>query len=375
MNQKTQHQSISGWVFLKEVTMALRRFGSFLLCLPFILFIISCASAPPPKKEITPSGIPTKEIESSRQVKEMNEKILMSLLSSKKDLNRDYKIGPEDLLEVSVFEDEKLNKTVRVSSQGNINLPLIGVLRVKGLTASALEKEIRDLLAEKYFQDPNVSVFIKEYRNQQISVIGAVQKPGVYDVTGQRTILDMLSLSGGLKEDAGQLLFLIRPPNFEEEGSKEKKEFGGQTPKTFVIDLEDLLVKGDLTLNYSLVHGDVINVPIAGKIFVGGEVKSPGGFAKGRSLTVSQAIFLAGGLNKEAAGADSKIFRYSEKGTGKEILSVDVYAIQKGQSEDLYLKESDIVFVPRSGSKVFFSELWDFIKGRIGGINLGTVGY
>ena len=154
----------------------------------------------------------------------MNERILMSALSSRRDLYRDYKIGPEDLLEISVFEDEKLNKSVRVSSQGNISLPLLGILKVKGLTANELEKEIRDLLAEKYFQDPHVSVFIKEYRNQRISVMGAVEKPGVYDVTGQKTVLDILAMAGGLKEDAGQLLFLIRPPKLEEGSDQGEKE-------------------------------------------------------------------------------------------------------------------------------------------------------
>ena len=95
---------------------------------------------------------------------------------SKRTSSQDYRIGPDDLIEVTVFEDEKLNKTVRVSSQGNISLPLIGILRVKGLTGSEMEKEIRDLLAEKYLQDPHVSVFIKEYHNQRISVMGAVTK-------------------------------------------------------------------------------------------------------------------------------------------------------------------------------------------------------
>ena len=214
-----------------------------------------------------------RDIETSKRVKEMNEKILMSALSSKRDLYRDYKIGPEDLLEISVFEDEKLNKIVRVSSQGNISLPLLGILKIKGLTANELEKEIRDLLAEKYFQDPHVSVFIKEYRNQRISVIGAVEKPGVYDVTGQKAILDILAMAGGLKEDAGQLLFLIRPPKFEDETTKVKKDSDDQPPKTFMIDLEGLLVKGDLALNLPLIHGDVINIPVSGKIFVGGRSK------------------------------------------------------------------------------------------------------
>jgi polysaccharide export outer membrane protein len=142
-----------------------------------------------------------------------------------------------------------------------------------------------------------------------------------------------------------------------------------------MIDLEGLLVKGDLALNLPLIHGDVINIPVSGKIFVGGEVKSPGGFAlKGKKLTVSQAITLAGGLGPKAAGSETKVFRYSEKGTDKEILSANVYAIQKGQEEDLHLKESDIIIVPKSGTKAFLIELRDTVKGLLGfGFSLGTL--
>jgi len=306
-----------------------------------------------------------KEIESARQVREMNEKLMIASLASRKDIYRDYKIGPEDLLEITVFEDEKLNKVVRVSSQGNVSLPLLGILRVKGLTANELEKEIRDLLAEKYFQDPHVSVFIKEYRSQRISVMGSVEKPSVFDVTGQKTILDMLAMAGGLKGDAGRLLFLIRPPRIDEEVPKKEKEPEDQGPRSFVIDLEQLLVNGDLTLNLTLFNGDVLNVPTSGKIFVAGEVKNPGGFPLGgKRLTVNQAITLAGGLKYEAAGAEAKIFRYTGKGTEREILAVDAYAIQEGKADDLSLRENDIVFVPRSGTKAALSEFWDFLKGH-----------
>lgn len=349
----------------------------FLLSLLFIVFSLSCASKSSLKKDGTPSILPTQEIESSKQVKAMNERILMSAFSSKRDLYRDYKIGPEDLLEISVFEDEKLNKTVRVSSQGNISFPLLGILRVKGLTANELEKEIHDLLAEKYLQDPHISVFIKEYRSQRLSVIGAVEKPGAFDVTGQKTILNMLAMAGGLKEDAGQLLFLIRPPGLD--GETSKKEGGKGTdeekPKTFVIDLDDLLVKGDLTLNLPLANGDVINIPVSGKIFVGGEVKSPGGFPlKGKKMTAGQAIVMAGGLSSKAAGSETRIFRYSGKGTDKEILSANVYAIQKGQEEDLFLKENDIIIVPKHGVKAFLTEFRDTLKGLLGfGFSLGSL--
>jgi len=332
-----------------------------------IFLLSSCASAPPPKKESISLESQIKEIDSSRQVKAMNESLLRSTLTARRTSPQDYKIGPEDLLEISVFEEEKLNKTVRVSSQGNISFPLLGVLRVKGLTANEVEKEIRDLLAEKYLQDPQVSVFVKEYRSQRVSVIGLVEKPGIYEITGQKTVLDMLATAGGLKEDAGQLLFILRPPPLREESLGGKKEPEEQNPQTFVIDLDELLVKGDISINLPVMHGDIMHIPVSGKIFVGGEVFKPGGFSlKGKKLTVSQAIVLVEGIKPEGNGAEAKIYRYTGKGNEKEIINVDLYAIQNGQAGDLYLKENDVLFVPKSGVKNFLYGLRDTVKGIFG---------
>ncbi|MGQ9645845.1 MAG: polysaccharide biosynthesis/export family protein [Thermodesulfobacteriota bacterium] len=350
-----------GWIFV-----------TFLL----LSLLISCASDSPHKKATTLRESQTKERDSSKQVKIMNERILMGSLSltSKRSATRDYRIGPEDLLEISVYEDEKLNKTVRVSSQGDISLPLLGVLKVEGLTAVQLEREIRDLLSERLYQNPHVSVFIKEYRSQRISVIGAVEKPGIYDVMGQKTVLEGLSLAGGLKEDAGQLLFLIRPPPSDEETSKNPEASGERMPETLVIDLEELLVKGNLSLNLPLKHGDVINVSFSGKVFVGGEVNRPGGFyLKGRRMTVSQAIAMAEGLKPKANASGTVIFRYGQ-GDEEEVLPVDVNAIHKGESKDVYLRENDIVIVPKSGAKAFLIELRETLKGIFGlGFSLGSL--
>ena len=341
--------------------------GRYILNLLFIL-IVSCASPPPPQRQTYPLTPSIREIESLTKIKAMNERILMSALS-KDNPYHEYRIGPEDLLEIFVFEDEKLNRVVRVNAQGDINFPLLGIVRIKGLTSSEVEREIRSLLTERYFQNPHVNVFVKEYRNQQISVMGAVEKPGVFDLTGEKTVLDALALAGGLKEDAGQLLFLIQPPRGKEVAPDDR------APKTFVIDLEMLLVKGDLTLNLPLIHGDVINVPVSGKIFVGGEVRNPGGFPlKGKRVTVSQAITMAGELKPEANGSEVKIFRYAGEGAEREILTVDARAIQKGRSEDIYLRENDIVIVPQSGVKVFLIGFRDTIKGLFGfGFSLGSL--
>jgi polysaccharide biosynthesis/export protein len=347
-----------------------------LILLSFLFSLSSCASSPPAKKEDVSPETKMKEIESSMKIRAMNEKILMGTLSSRRATYRDYKVGSDDLLEIGVFEDEKLNKTVRVSSQGNISLPLLGVIRVKGLTTGELEREIRDLLAEKYLQDPHVSVFIKEFRSQRISIIGAVEKPGVFEVSGEKTVLDMIGMAGGLKQDAGTVLFLIRPPQgaMEENPAKEKKEPEDQTIRTFMIDLEELLVKGELALNLPLINGDVINIPVSGKVFVGGEVKTPGGFALGKRMTVGQAVTMAGGLNPKAEGAEAKIFRFSGKEGGKDILSVNLYEVAKGNVNDIYLRENDIVMVPKSGVKSFLIEFRDTVKGLLGfGFSLGSL--
>jgi len=347
---------------------------SVLLTLFFLL--ISCATDSPQKRAATLRESQTRERDSSKQVKRMNESILIGNLSlaAKRSDTRDYRIGPEDLLEISVYEDEKLNKTVRVSSQGDISLPLLGALKVEGLTAIQLEREIKDLLSEKLYQNPHVSVFIKEYRGQRISVIGAVEKPGVYDVIGQKTVLEGLAMAGGLKEDAGQLLFLIRPPSSDEKGPEKARDSEERSPETLVIDLEELLVKGNLSLNLPLKHGDVVNIPVSGKVFVGGEVKTPGGFyLKGKRVTVSQAIAMAGGLSPKANASGATIFRYGE-GDEEQVLSVDVDAIHKGESKDVYLRENDIVIVPKSGAKAFLIELRDTVRGIFGfGFSLGTL--
>ena len=332
------------------------------------LLVLSCATAPPrevPSEPVVPANVNG----SSKQVRTMNERLVMSALSAKATSSKDYRIGPDDLIDVTVFEDEKLNKTVRVSSQGNISLPLIGILKVKGLTGSEMEREIRDLLAEKYVKDPHVSIFIKEYHNQRISMMGAVTKPGVYDVTGEKTVLDLLSLAGGLRDDAGKLLFVIRPPSLESDGGQKRKESEAGVTRTFTADLGELLIKGNLNLNFPLQHGDVINVPPAGKVFVGGLVQQPGGFSLERKMTLSQAIAVAGGLNPKAAAQETRVFRYSGEGEQKEVLTFDVYSIQKGNSSDPYLLENDVVFVPRSGTKTVLLEVWDFFKGHIGPFN------
>lgn len=126
----------------------------------------------------------------------------------------DYKIAPNDLLDVDVFGVSELKRTVRVNSTGHISMPLIGMVPVAGLTPSDAEALIALQYGSKYLQDPQVSIFIKEFTTQRITLDGALQKPGIYPLTGQITLLRALAMAGGgasLSDLEQVMLFRITP--------------------------------------------------------------------------------------------------------------------------------------------------------------------
>ena len=114
---------------------------------------------------------------------------------------RAYRIGPGDLLELKVFEVKELDQTVRVSEDGSITLPLLGRVIVEGLTQEGVVQKLTELLQAKYVKNPQVTIFIKEYKNQQVAVIGAVEKAGSYELVGRKNLLQIISMAGGLQRD------------------------------------------------------------------------------------------------------------------------------------------------------------------------------
>ena len=271
----------------------------------------------------------------------------------------DYRIGPEDLLEIDAFNVDEVKKTVRVNSQGDIALPLVGVVQVKGLTTSEVEQLIAKKL-ERYVQETVVNVFVKEYHSQKISVVGAVKNPQVYVVTGQRRLIDMLLAAGGLKETAGNICYIIRPANKTQPESK---------ANTIVINLNELLVKGNFALNLPVFSGDLISVPEGGIFFVDGAVKDPGVFTMKGKTTLIEAISIAKGLNADAKISDIRIFRDNGKG-GRNVIPVDYDAIREGKIPDIFIAENDVIIVPRSGIKNFFNSLRGIFS--FGGASLGA---
>ena len=285
---------------------------------------------------------------------------------------RDYSIGPGDLLEISIFDIMELSKIkTRVASEGQITLPLVGIVEAGGKTAMELEETLKTALASKYIRNPQVSVFLLEYHSQRISVLGAVKKPGVFEVSGSRTLVDMLSMAEGLTEQSDQVVFLMRKvaktsgPGTR--GSPQQSASDGKSAQEAVVEinLDDLLVEGKEELNVPLQAGDVVHVPKAGSVFVGGAVQKPGSLMiKGKTVTVDQAIIEAGGITKVADFEGVRIFR-DRGGKKKEIIEVNLNEIEQGKKGPLVMK-NDVILVSSHGGKVFMYGLLDFFRIGLG---------
>lgn len=297
---------------------------------------------------------PLTDLTTHKKTEKMNEAILLGSVNQQETINEDYLIGSEDVLEIEAYNVEELKKTVRVNSEGEIGLPLVGIIHVKGLTTSETEKLIAKKL-EKYVEETLVTVFVKEYKSQRISVIGAVNKSQVFAVTGQRNLLDMLMMAEGLAQDAGTICYIIRPL---------LKNNPANRSETIVVDLNELLLNGNLSLNIPVFAGDVINVPKGGIFFVDGSVKMPGVYTMKGKTSLSQAISMAQGIKDDANFSDIRIFRENGKGE-REVFVADYDAIRKGNQSDIIIAENDIIIVPQSGMKNFFNKFISTIKGFI----------
>jgi polysaccharide export outer membrane protein len=331
---------------------------SFIFLLIFILLLLtSCAGSGTQHDAIISKYDASIENENEHLAKgeQLNAELVQKGNSLKKAYSAaDYKIGPEDLLEIDVFQVPELKTNVRVSAKGYIKLPLADSIEASGLSVGELETLVGKRL-QKFLTEPMVSVFVKEYRSQQISVLGSVRDPKTYYATGQKYLLDMLSMAGGLAPDAGSVCIVQRPVKGDS-GEKESVE-------KIVVDLDELLMHGSADLNIPIFSGDVVQVPKAGIFFVDGAVREPGEFPLKRGTTFTQAISRAKGKNFDASDSEMKLYRDSGK-RGKEVISVDYNAVLAGQEPDIEIRDKDIIIVSSSTIKRIMNTL-------SGALNLG----
>ncbi len=327
-------------------------------------------------------------VETSQQT---NDRIRSLAAASRATVARDYVIGSGDLLAVQVFDVPELSREIRVSQTGTIGIPLVRVrLHVSGLTELQAELKIAEVLeANGLVSHPEVSVAVKEKKSKPVTVVGAVIHPMVYQADRQVTLLEVLAEAGGITADAGDVVIVTRaetdssddastPPEINPEdaastplaadsspsrqgeaasvagaGTSDAQPVPPTLSNTITVNLNQILETGNTSNNIVLMPGDVVTVPHAGIVYALGAVSRPGGFTVSNDrgqLTTLKLLALAGGLGRAAKSDHAVIVRKDASGQQREV-EVDLKKVMKFQAEDVRLQPSDILYVPRSGTK------------------------
>jgi len=254
------------------------------------------------------------------------------------------KIGATDLLSISVYGAPELTRTVRVSAEGFLRLPMLKQkIEARGLMPSDLEEEIAAALsAEQILVDPVVTVTIAEYHSRPISVAGAVKAPLTFQALGQTTLLEALTRAQGLSTEAGTEILVTRPPLVP-----------GGAPQVERIPVKGLIDSADPALNVTLVGGEEVRVPQIGRVFVVGNVKRPGAFKieDGFGLTLLKALAMAEGLMPYAY-KQAFIYRHGDPASpgAQQEVAIDLRKILDRKMPDVPLAANDILYIPDNRS-------------------------
>ncbi|MDD2390835.1 MAG: polysaccharide export protein [Desulfobacterales bacterium] len=256
---------------------------------------------------------------------------------------QDYRVGGYDVFDVMVYEEKDLSREkVRVSAEGDISFPLIGRVRVDGLTTSEIESLIAQKLTEgQFILDAHVSVTVVDYLSKQYMVLGSVKEPGTYPLQSRERVLDAISRSGGIDfEQGGKQGMIIRTENPNTDNARKV---------VIRIDIPELLKGGDQMANMLLADKDLLFVPKAEHFYIIGQVQKPGSYLyQEKEITIVEAISMAGGFTQIAARNKTRIVRV-ENGEEKIIeIRVDEITRLGKKGQDILIEPGDVIVVPES---------------------------
>ena len=245
--------------------------------------------------------------------------------SAKAALADDVLLGPGDQLKISVYANPDLTLETRVSEDGNITFPLIGVVAVDGLSTAAAEKKIADLLrAGGYVKKPQVNIVVTTVESQSVSILGQINKPGRYPLEGKRSITEMLAMAGGISPEGGETVTVVR----SQVGKSAKR----------VVDILDMVRTANLAENYDIASNDLLYVERYPRFYIYGEVQRPGVYRLEKSMTLVQAVSSGGGITLRGTERHIRIKRRDENG---------VLQVLDTKPDDL-IKSDDVIFVQES---------------------------
>jgi polysaccharide biosynthesis/export protein len=262
-----------------------------------------------------------------------------------------FKLGPGDLVEVGVYNVPELSTKARIGNSGDVYLPLIDYVHLADLTVEEAQTLVQKRLEDGGFvRSPHVTIFIDESASQGVTILGEVARPGIYPALGDRKLYDLISAAGGFAPAAGRRVSIIRHSQAE--------PITVNLPRNLAEDLQD---------NIEILPGDTITVPRAPIIYVVGDVGHPTGLLiDNGSLTVLQALALAGGTNHTAKMGGTCIIRKGP--TGMTETRVPLKKMLEAKAPDITLQGDDILFVPLSGVRVAAGRGFEAAMGAATGL-------
>jgi polysaccharide export outer membrane protein len=278
-------------------------------------------------------------------------------------------LGSGDQVQVFAVDAEELSgKSFQVDGDGNLRLPIAGAVRVAGLTIEQAEAKISERL-QRYIREPEVHVTVTSLKSQPVSVLGAVNTPGVHQLDREKTVAELLSAAGGLTKDAGYQIKLTRVARWCPIPLPSSTMTSDGAHCTAEINARALTEASNPKENIVLRPDDVITVPRAQVVYVIGEVRRAGGFTLGErsSVSVLQALALAEGLTTTASPARGRVLREGPGGERTEI-RVNLSNVLSGKEHDLPLNPNDILFVPDNKTRKLSLKVMETALTTLSGI-------
>jgi len=332
---------------MKSGARSMTRGSRILLCLPAGLALVVGAAAQQPTASGSQAGqnTPPAEMPAAQPVSQAATNVSAATSASQEkasDTAKDTsdqagvtKLGPGDLIEVNVYNVPELATKARVSNSGDVYLPLIDYVHVEGLTQDEAQTVIEKRLSDGGFvRNPHVTIFVDEATSQGVTLLGEVAKPGIYPDVADHKLYEVISEAGGFTSSASRKIAIIRRNQLE----------------PIRIDLPRNLAD-DLNGNVEILPGDTITIPRAPIIYVVGDVGRPSGLlVDNGTLTVLQALALAGGTNHTARMSGARILRKTPAGMTE--TRIELKKMLEAKAPDVTLQADDILFVPVSGARI-----------------------
>ena len=263
-----------------------------------------------------------------------------------------YLLGPDDQIIIQGPEmDEVINRPYRVDPEGYVSLPMLGRIKAGGLTIGDFETQLNGAAA-RYVRNPQLVASVAEFHSQPISVVGAVNQPGAQQLQGKKTLMQVISMVGGFRPDAGNTLTITRESQWGPLPLPNSTTDASRKYSVAEISIPELLSEKNPQINIPIMPNDVITVPVSETVYVVGDVHKAGGFLLGehKDMTVLQAVAMAEGIDGTADSKHSRIIHHPTDSSRTET-SVNLKLILSGKAQDVPLNGGDILFVPGSNSK------------------------